>query len=384
MTDLDDPDVNHERAVTRPHHHVPVYASTRYPDDASYLDVACDKLRRAAVALDVPPARQADMTALLRRLCRPWGDAPVARPRYWSNVSLEGMPFELSYAWGGGREWELRMSFETLAETPTPEAGLDVCRAFTRRLADEPGAGISRYLAVEDLFVAPTVVGMSPMAHGISWTPGAAPGLKIYLNPNIAGYEHGVARTSEAMERLGLARAWRSVCDGLAELGVAPRPVVVAMDLSAASEARVKIYLPHLEVDAEAIDRQSAIAANHVPGAFAAALRRVTGHTGPAWRKVPVTCLTLVAGDSTAAAATLYVPLNPDLADDAAACAAVSGFVREAGGDPSSYAALLHAIADRPLTDSATHNFVSFRPGPQPRFAVYLAPGVYRHPGGAT
>jgi DMATS type aromatic prenyltransferase len=322
------------------------------------------------------------MAALLRRLCRPWGDAPVARPRYWSNVSLEGMPFELSYAWGGGRGWELRMSFETLADPPTPEAGLAACRAFTRRLADHPGASIARYLDVEDLFVAPTVVGMSPMAHGVSWSPGAAPGLKIYLNPNIAGYEHGLARTGDALERLGLARAWRAVCAGLADLGVEPRPVVVAMDLAAQADARVKIYLPHLDVDADAIDRQAAVAADHVPGLFAAALRRVTGHGGPAWQKVPVTCLTLVAGHPGAASATLYVPLAPDLPDDAAACAAVTDLVRHLGGDPSPYAALLHAVADRPLAASATHNFVSLRPGREPRFAVYLAPDVYR--GGAA
>jgi hypothetical protein len=215
----------------------------------------------------------------------------------------------------------------------------------------------------------------------VSFSPGAAPGLKIYLNPNIAGYEHGLERTGEAMDRLGLGRPWRAVVE---HLGAAARPVVVAMDLSAGTDARVKIYVPHLDVDADAIDRMSAVAANHVPGLFAAALRRVTGHGGPAWKKVPVTCLTIMAGFEAAAAATLYVPLIPDLPHDAACCAAVTDLVRELGGDPSPYVALLQAVADRPLAASATHNFVSLRPGPDPRFAVYLAPDVYRDPGGAA
>jgi len=371
-----------EKSRTLPNDHLPVFASTRYSTLASYLDVACDKLDRAATSLRIDAAERARMAALLRRLCSPWGNAPVGRPRYYSNVSLEGMPFELSYAWGGERGYELRMSFETLSEPPDPCAGLDACRAFTRRLADEPGVSLESYLKIEDLVISRRAQGMAPMAHGIAWCAGASrPAFKIYLNPNIHGYEEGLERTRQAMSRLGVGEPWRALEQHLAALGMPPpRPVVIALDLADPASSRIKVYLPHFEDDAASIDRQATVAMTHVAGRFEHALHRVTGRTTAGWLKMPVTCMTFAVGADLPVSATLYVPLAPDVADDAAARDRVCALVRDEGGDPSSYVALLEALADRPLSDAATHNFVSYRPGDPSRFAVYLAPDVYRAP----
>jgi DMATS type aromatic prenyltransferase len=374
-----------QKSDTRSHQEVPIFNSARFGPWDSYLDVACDKLARAAEALAVPAGERLRMVALLRRLCQPWGEARVGSPRYWSNVSLEGMPFELSFAWTDVPGHELRMSFETLGEPPNPRTGLRASQEFTRRLTEESavsrGLSIESYLKVEDLVVGPDPQGMAPMAHGVAWRTGSAdPLMKIYLNPNIDGFEHGLARTAEACTRLGIRPAWDALVRHLAAIKTPdPVPVVIALDLADPRQSRIKIYLPHVGVDAASIDQQAEVAQTHVKGKFERALQSITGHGTPDWKKAPVTCMTMTPGEDLPTSATLYAPLIPEAPDDAAARDRVCEFAREEGVDPSRYVALLEAVGDRPLSESTTHNFVSYRPGERPRFAVYLSPGVYRY-----
>lgn len=293
-----------ERSGTQVHDHLPVFTSSRYLSEHSYLHIASDKLARAAEALRISEDDRASMVELLGRLCSGWSEASAGRPRYYSNVSLEGFPFELSYAWGGERQFELRMSFETLADPPSPAGGLAACRRFTHSLPGipelAPEASIAAFTAIEDLVTGPSPQGMAPMAHGVAWSgaQGAQhPAMKIYLNPNIDGFEHGLERTAQCMDRLGVGRAWSEVLTHLRGAGSPqPVPVVIALDLRAQSTtSRVKVYLPHVDVCAESIDRQAAIASGHVEGSFVSALQAITQRTDGKWDKAPVTCLTLAS-----------------------------------------------------------------------------------------
>ncbi|MEV0116632.1 tryptophan dimethylallyltransferase family protein [Streptomyces sp. NPDC050844] len=354
------------------------FESRRYEPTDSYADIACDKIRRGSEVLGGSESERRSQLALVRELFGSWGELPAGQPperACW--VAIDGMPFEVSLAWADGQS-ELRLSLESPSHPGTSLARQEDGRAFTRSLAGRPGVSIERYLAVEDLFTAPDPHGFFALSHGVAWRRGGHPLYKIYLNPAVTGREHAVARTEEAMIRLGMERPWRALADHLGGVhGIAHEPAALALDLSDAQEARCKVYLAHSGVCADEIDAQSAVARDHIPGSFARALEHVTGHRESGWQKPPVTCWGFSSAQD-APSATLYVPLIPGHGDDATAHDRVAAFMREENVDPEPYTAALHALADGPLTESATQNFLSYRGGSAPRFAVYLAPGTYR------
>ncbi|MCX4671729.1 hypothetical protein OG453_34440 [Streptomyces sp. NBC_01381] len=353
------------------------FESRRYRPTDSYADIACDKIRRGSEVLGASESERRSRLALVRELLGDWGELPAGKPperACW--VAIDGMPFEVSFAWADGQS-ELRLSLETPSHPGTSLARQEDGRAFTRALAGRPGVSIERYLAVEDLFTDRDPRGYFSLSHGVAWR-GGHPLYKIYLNPAVAGREHAVARTEEAMVRLGMERPWRALADHLGGVhGIAHEPAALALDLSDSQEARCKVYLAHTGVSADDIDAQSAVARDHVPGSFARALERVTGHRESGWPKPPVTCWGFNSAQD-APSATLYVPLIPGHSHDASAHDRVAAFMREENVDPAPYTAALHALADGPLKESVTQNFLSYRGGSAPRFAVYLAPGTYR------
>ncbi|MBB1242185.1 hypothetical protein GL263_01120 [Streptomyces durbertensis] len=355
------------------------FESRRYKPTDSYADIACDKVRRGSEALGASESELRSRLALVRELLGDWGELPAGKPperACW--IAIDGMPFEVSFAWADGQS-ELRLAFESPSHPGTPLARQEDGRAFTRGLAGRPGVSIERYLAVEDLFTdREPRGGYFSLAHAVAWRRDGHPLYKIYLNPAVVGREHAAARAEEAVTRLGLARPWRVLADHLGGVhGIAHEPVALALDLSDGREARCKVYLAHSGVTADDIDAQSAVARDHLPGSFARALERVTGRRESGWAKPPVTCWSFSSAQDTPTA-TLYVPLIPGHRDDAAAHDLVAAFMREENVDPAPYAAALHALADGPQTESATQNFLSYRGGPAPRFAVYVAPGTYR------
>jgi DMATS type aromatic prenyltransferase len=286
------------------------------------------------------------------------------------------MPFEVSFAWVDSQS-ELRLTFEAPSHPGTPLSRQKEGRAFTHSLAGRPGVSIERYLAVEELFTDQNPRGYFTLSHGVAWRQGGQPLYKIYLNPAVAGREHAVARTEEAMIRLGMERPWRALSDHLGGVhGIAHEPATLALDLSDAREARCKVYLAHTGVTADDIDAQSAVARDHVPGSFARALERLTGCRESGWQKPPVTCWSFSSAEE-APSATLYAPLIPGHTDDQTAHDRVAAFMREEHVDPAPYTAALHAVTDSTLTESSTQNFLSYRGGSTPRFAVYIAPGTY-------
>ncbi|GAA0446959.1 hypothetical protein GCM10009544_07240 [Streptomyces stramineus] len=354
------------------------FASARYRPTDTYAEVACDRVWRAHQSLGLTGETRASVLALLRDLTDPWGELPVGTPperACW--VSIDGMPCELSLAWADGKAG-VRMSLES----PRGDARTRMAdgTALTRRLAGRPGVAIDRYLRVEDLFTADDPQGFFAVAHAVAFTPGGPPRYKVFLNPAVAAREQAAARTEEAMVRLGLERPWRALTAHLGGWhGPEHEPAAVAMDLVGGDAFRVQVYVAHSGVSAEDIDAKAAVAGDHVPGAFARALRAVNGgHDTPEWkRKPPVTTFSFRPGRDVPGA-TAYIPMIPVHDHDAAARDRVAAFLRGEGMDPAPYTAVLDALADEPLTRSRTQNFISYRGGEAPRFSVYLAPGTYR------
>ncbi|RCV54069.1 tryptophan dimethylallyltransferase family protein, partial [Marinitenerispora sediminis] len=352
----------------------------RYRADTSLTEAALDTVRRCWDALALPAPERAEALALLERLCDPWGHTPLDAVAVPATVAIDGSPFEPSVAWHGDRT-ELRCSVETLGAAPAAAAGQAAGWALTRRLGTEFGVSVGRCLALEDLFTVAEPRGLFTIWHGVAWRPGADPLFKVYLDPQAGGPQRAGPVLDEAMRRLGAEAGWRALLEHVGGLGGAGRiPVGLALDLDDAASARIKVYLGHAGVDAAAIDRYASAARSHVPGAFAEVLRAVAGAEGPDWPKQPVTVYELTEGAAAPATATLYVPVLPAAGNDAAARDRMSAFVRSVGADPAPYAAFLAAVADRPLEETGLHNFVSYRPAPpggRPRFAAYLAPGLF-------
>ncbi|MCD9140756.1 tryptophan dimethylallyltransferase family protein [Streptomyces albireticuli] len=355
------------------------FESSRYRPTDTYAEVACDRVWRVYETLGLTGETRGSILALLQDLTGSWGRLPVGTPPKRAGwVAIDGMPFEPSVAWGDGKAG-VRISLESPGDGTALSRmrdGMD----FSRRLAGRPGVSLDGLLEVEDLFTDDDPQGYFSMAHAVAWRPGGHPVYKIFLNPAVAGREHSAARTTEAMARLGLERPWRALADHLGGFGPEHEPAAVALDLVGGDAFRAQVYVAHSGVTAEEIDAKSAVARDHVPGLFARALRQINGpDDAPAWRrKPPVTTLTFDRRHDLPSAA-LYVPMIPVHDHDAAARDRVLAFLRAEGvPEADAYAAVLDALADRPLTESLTQNFISYRGGASPRFSVYLAPGTYR------
>ncbi|MFJ4686730.1 hypothetical protein [Streptomyces sp. NPDC088789] len=356
------------------------FDSPGYPPDETYAEVAADRVRRAWRSLGLTGESHASVLALLQELTQPWGGRPVGTPPERAGwVAIDGSPFEPSVAWAGDQAG-VRLSLEAPGDG-TAFSRMRDGMAFTRRLAGRPGVSLDRLLAIEDLFIDEDPQGYFTLAHAVAWRPGADPEYKIFLNPAVAGRERSAQRTARAMRTLGLHTPWQALANHLGgEFGPAHEPVAIALDLTGGPDFRAQLYFAHSGVGPADIDAKAAIARDHVPGLFTRALEQINGPYGTAaWRrKPPVTTFTLDTRHDLPSA-TVYVPLIPVHDHDAAARDRVAAFLRSEGSlsaDP--YSKLLDDLADRPLTESLTQNFISYRGGDTPRFSVYLAPGLYR------
>nr|4YL7_A Chain A, Aromatic prenyltransferase [Marinactinospora thermotolerans]4YLA_A Chain A, Aromatic prenyltransferase [Marinactinospora thermotolerans] len=351
----------------------------RYPPGATHLDAAVDTLVRCHAALGRAPSEAEAAVCLLRRLWGRWGNTPVERPGWRSYVAVDGSPFELSAAWNGDGPAEVRVTVEATADPPTPEGNQEAGWEYLRGLSRHPGAATARVLALEDLFRPQTPHDRCWIMHGMASRPGADPLFKVYLDPDARGAAEAPSVLDEAMDRLGVRAAWQGLRGWLDEHGGSGRIGSLALDLADTDDARVKVYVQHAGLDWADIDRQAAVARGHVPGAFSAALEEITGTEVPP-HKPPVTCFAFHRGVGVPTAATLYIPM-PAGVPESDARRRSAAFMRRSGLDSAAYLAFLAAATGDGEGVRALQNFVAYRPaapGGRPRFACYVAPGLYR------
>jgi DMATS type aromatic prenyltransferase len=345
----------------------------------SYAEIACDMMLRACQALGWDQGQRRIVADQLIGLMKPWGSRPMRDVLHRSFLANDEMPVELSFAWSR-RGSEARAYFEALGDSPTAWSCQDAGVAVMRRLDGEPGVWLGQYRAVEDLFIVPGPRPPFCIWTGVVWRRGEHPWYKVFLNPQVCGRGQGGAVTAEAMRRLGLERAWAVFCDHLGQPDFADSATELAifcLDLRDPGDARVRVYIRHAGADARVLDHVAACARNHQPGAIARVWSGATGHSGPCPGKPPITTIAFRSGEPAPAAVTVNIPLDPNLANDAVARERVSAVLRGEGIDPAGYLATVHALTDRPLTQSALQSWFAYRPGPEPRGTVYFSTGAY-------
>jgi hypothetical protein len=319
---------------------------------------------------------------VFRSLSSPWGEAPLGQRSTWaSEISDDHTPVELSVALGG-EQTEVRVLFEAQGAEPVLGAFRTAALALTGRLEREFGADLGRFRAVEDLFVPADMEGPFALWHSVVFAPGRRPSFKAYLNAQARGPVGAESLVREALDRLGLGRAWAALERGPLRRGpYLDELKYLALDLSCEPRARVKVYVRHHHATSDDLEAAASSAEDHLPGEARAFVRSMRGEDAPLAARAAFTCDAFVEGCAgPAAASTIYVPVCAYARDDAEVRKRVGEYLGQKGLDPSLYQSICDGFANRPLEAGVgMQSWVALRRHPRaPRLTVYLGTEAYR------
>jgi DMATS type aromatic prenyltransferase len=347
---------------------------SRIPTPSTLLDVGTRRLRALCRTLGYEAAQAASAEAIFRSLGESWGRRRAGGlPPRESDITDDHTPFEFSLAIDGDAP-ELRFLTEVQGTAPSVRSDWEAGLAATQRLAAEYGFALERFSRVQDLFEPTVDCPRFALWHAVCLRRGAPPDLKIYLNPEARGAGHARAVVGSAMARLGMAEAFQSL--SLAAPG--GELAYFSLDLSADSQARVKVYVAHRGARSAEVESAVSTARGYVPGRATAFCDAMGGSSGPFKRRPVLTCLTFVEGTSVPKTATVHFPVRAYAPNDAAVRDRVTGYIHEAGA-PLYSRALGTFSEGRPLEESrGMQTYVSLRlDHERDRVTVYLAPNVY-------
>jgi hypothetical protein len=314
----------------------------------------------------------------LRGLLAACGDAPVGgTPSEWvSEISDDNTPIEFSVAIADGKA-EVRALFEPEGEEPTLAAYRAAGLRFNQRLERRFGADLTRFRDVQDLFLPEEMAGPFAVWSSVVFRQRRAPVFKAYFNPNAQGVDNAHDLVNEALQRLGLGRAWQSLTQHILARGAKLDELkYFALDLTSEAQARVKVYVRHHAASPEDLEFASVPAHSHVPGETLSFVRAMRGGHGRLHARAAFTCSSFIGdtGDRPAST-TVYVPVCAYARDDARVQQRVKEYLVEQGGDPRLYDSVLAAYANRPLDAGVgMQSWVALRRhDEQIRLTVYLA-----------
>ena len=296
--------------------------------------------------------------------------------RWCSEISDDHTPIEFSVACVEGRA-EVRVLFEPQGHEPTLAAYRHAAIAYNQRLEREFGAELSRFHALEDLFLPPDLCGPFAAWSSVVFSIGQAPVFKTYFNPRARGTAEAAPLVSAALQRLGMAGAWGSLERTLLRRGAGLDELTYfALDLAPGPEARVKVYVRHHECTLADLEAAASAADDYRLGDASDFARAMGGGRERFVARAPVTCASFsTARHQRPVAATTYLPVCAYARDDAEVQTRIRTFLAERGMDHRAYDAALEAFAQRPLAaGTGMQSWVAFRRyRGKPRFTVYLA-----------
>ncbi|MFI6096531.1 tryptophan dimethylallyltransferase family protein [Lentzea sp. NPDC051213] len=309
------------------------------------------------------------------------GLRPLAQGPLWpSGVADDHSPVEFSVAFAENEPSIVRMIVESLGSHPHRGSNLaeaiGVLDVLNREFDLDPG----QLDLVRDLFLPPDPQGLFTFWYSLIIRPGAAPAIKVYLNPEVRGRARATGLVREALTRLGLGKVYPTVAGHALRRDQLDRFSFFALDLVDQQRARVKTYVSH---DGAAIP-DIARAAAAAPGVDAELLSDVCelacGGTGPFTGRPLMSSYTFLSGDTGRPSGySLYIPIRDYVRDDLEACERVHAIMARYGLDPAPFDRALASIARRPLAEGVgliAH--VSLRLGkPRPGITVYLSSEAY-------
>jgi DMATS type aromatic prenyltransferase len=305
--------------------------------------------------------------ALAKRMLAPWGDAPIPRQPPWrSDIGDDHSPFEYSVAFGAPPE--LRLLVEGQGES-LRAAGLALHRALGAEGAHlEPAARVEELLLPE--------LADPPLFYLWHSVALRSERTKVYFNPSVRGAGRAPALMREAMERLGMAEAWRGFAAAQAALGT-HAVFLFCLDLEDGPSARVKLYAQPEGRTAEELAR---VAGRDEIAEFC---RAMTGSDGPyryspTVTRLPSLYFAYLRNQATPSEIAIQVPIRHYVPDDRIARDRIVAWFERRGLDAAPYERALDAVARRRLDEGRGLNaWVSLQSG-SGLITVYFAAELYR------
>ncbi|HUQ58464.1 MAG TPA: tryptophan dimethylallyltransferase family protein [Lentzea sp.] len=371
-------------------HPVRIVNPTRFPGDqecpilsapvVSLRDFALGQLHNLLRAVGLTKSAES-ATKLLAEALGPGSGLPLSAVPHWpSQVADDHTPVEFSVALAQNEPPAVRMIVESLAERPDNRANLAAALAALDRFSAEHALQLGRFDLVRDLFLPPDPQGAFAFWYSLIVGPGAAPAIKVYLNPDVRGRESATALVREALDRLGLSAAYPSVAEHALRREGLDRFSFFALDLMDADRARVKTYVSHDDAVVADVVRAASAAPDVDPDLLADVVELACGTTGPFTRRPLMSSYTFMSGDiDTPSGYSLYIPVRDYVQDDLEACERVLAVMTRCGLDTKPFVLALASIVRRPLGEGVgliAH--VSLRLGrPRPGVTVYLSSEAY-------
>jgi DMATS type aromatic prenyltransferase len=345
----------------------------------SFAEFGAERLAALCEGLGARSASR-ELVDLFRLLVHPWGAHRIGTvPRYLSNVADDQAPFEFAVAISKGPP-EIQVYVDPQGEPPTPGANLAAARGLLELVATKFGVSLERFRAIESLFLPQDPEPPFALWIGGSWTPERDLLLKIYLNPQVRGRASARELIAEAMQLLGLERAWRAVertlslRDGRDELGI------VALDLGPSGSTRLKLYIRHHRASVPLILPIAQLTGEFEARDVETFYASLSGNLGPFLDKPIATVFAFrEAGSVAPEAVSLEFPIGRYVENDEVARARIQRCLRAFGLATDAYERALHALAIRPLAARAgIHAHVTLRRlSSGPRVGVYFASEAY-------
>ncbi|MBV9313106.1 MAG: tryptophan dimethylallyltransferase [Pseudonocardia sp.] len=321
--------------------------------------------------------------AEFRELLGPGAGRPISESPAWrSEVADDHTPVEFSIAFSQRGRPVVRVLVEPVAQQPDPESMTNLAESLLQTLSDRHGLPLDRYCRLRDLFLGQRPREPFGLWFSLVLCPHAQPAFKIYFNPQAHGPEHAYDLVHESMHRLDLGAAYPVLAMHTLRRGhELDKPSFFALDLSADADARIKVYVSHLEAGASDVEAVAQGGRRVPPGVLREFCQIAGGAAGPFTNRPLISSYAFIASDTDRPSGySLYLPIRDYVPDDAVAQCRVRDVLGRAGLDRDILDRALSAVTNRPLDAGVgliAH--VSLRMGRlRPGVTVYLSSEAYR------
>ena len=354
----------------------------------TYVECGIEKLTALCESVGLS-SKTAQIIEIFRSITTSWGNKTVGDPTWQSDVSDDAAPFEFSLALDSDSV-ELRVLVEAQGSEATLQANWQAGLELNQYLAATYHVNLDRFNQIADLYTPTNSTAKFSIWHAVCFYPDQEPAFKLYLNPQSQSPSRSAAIVEESLVRLGFTHAWPTLAETVAQRGPAQAEFVYfSLDLTAAPQARAKVYLRHHDATPDALESALSAAQNYVAGdAIEFCKAMAPGQTSFS-AKSAITCFSFISGDDrTPSTGTLYLPISNYATDDRVVCDRIDLYFTQHGLPVSSYQSAIQSFVARSLESGiGMHSYVSFRREQhQRRVSIYLNPeaNAVRSPGKAV